>query len=518
MEYLIRFAQVHETFRRPEIEALATLAGIDVEFLFYNKYSPFCIVRLQDEAAARTLIARSILARDIYELWGQGANYEELHADVRRRTEHRWEAYKDVSFRFTVDSFAWKRSLQEKRDIIQSFAYLDFQGPIRMKDPDEDFCVFEEFLWDVEAITSPETSVTPHPPTEPQEPKKIYFGRWVAHGSREMVNRYDLKKRRYISTTSMDAELSLITANMALAAPGKVFFDPFVGTGSFLVAAAHFGAMTLGSDIDGRSFRGKGEIGKGKPIGLVSNLQQYGLESMFLDTFTSDLTNTPLRNVPFLDGIICDPPYGVREGLKVLGTRDGRGREEVIIDGVPAHYRPGYVPPKKPYGFEAMLRDILDFAARTLVEGGRLSMWMPTSNDEDIELEIPTHPSLEVISVSVQSFGNWSRRLLTYERLPEGKVSSTTRQRQKTDNPNGVTADDLNAFRRKYFEGKKSKPNRHRDTGTGTGTGTATQTGIGEGKGEGESLPSELNSLKLTEHGGPSASSQEEGQGQQEGK
>lgn len=38
MEFLIRFAQVHETFRRPEIQALATLAGINVEFLFYDQY------------------------------------------------------------------------------------------------------------------------------------------------------------------------------------------------------------------------------------------------------------------------------------------------------------------------------------------------------------------------------------------------------------------------------------------------------------------------------------------------
>lgn len=38
MEYLIRFAQAHETFRRPEIQALATLAGINVEFLFYDQY------------------------------------------------------------------------------------------------------------------------------------------------------------------------------------------------------------------------------------------------------------------------------------------------------------------------------------------------------------------------------------------------------------------------------------------------------------------------------------------------
>lgn len=38
MEYLIRFAQAHETFRQPEIEALAALAGIEVEFVIYDYY------------------------------------------------------------------------------------------------------------------------------------------------------------------------------------------------------------------------------------------------------------------------------------------------------------------------------------------------------------------------------------------------------------------------------------------------------------------------------------------------
>lgn len=35
-DYLIRFVQVHETFRKPEIEALAVLAAIDVDFVFYS--------------------------------------------------------------------------------------------------------------------------------------------------------------------------------------------------------------------------------------------------------------------------------------------------------------------------------------------------------------------------------------------------------------------------------------------------------------------------------------------------
>lgn len=37
MDFLIRFVQIHETFRKPEIEALAVLANVNVEFLFYTE-------------------------------------------------------------------------------------------------------------------------------------------------------------------------------------------------------------------------------------------------------------------------------------------------------------------------------------------------------------------------------------------------------------------------------------------------------------------------------------------------
>lgn len=50
----------------------------------------------------------------------------------------------------------------------------------------------------------------------------------------------------------MEAGVSLVMANMAKAGPGKIIYDPFVGTGSMLYTAAHFGAYVFGSDIDGR--------------------------------------------------------------------------------------------------------------------------------------------------------------------------------------------------------------------------------------------------------------------------
>lgn len=304
------------------------------------------------------------------------------------------------TFKFEIECYNGKRKQSAQREIIESFAYLGLDGEIRMKEPDMTFTVLEEF---------PEKVATP---------TRIFFGRRVGGGSRALVERYDLKKRHYIGTTSMDAELALVTANMALVAPGKVAFDPFVGTGSFVVSCAHFGGLCLGSDIDGRQIRGK----NGRSV--LSNFQQYGLVENYLDGFVSDLTNTPIRQTPFIDAIVCDPPYGVREGLKVLGNRDPeKGKEPVIRDGVLRHlyvprdlyhycsgalimgYRQDdYVPPKRPYGFLAMLDDIMQFAADHLVPGGRLCFWMPTVNEDFSQLDIPSHPQLQLVSVCVQEF------------------------------------------------------------------------------------------------------------------
>lgn len=62
-----------------------------------------------------------------------------------------------------------------------------------------------------------------------------------------------------------------------------------------------------------------------------------------------------------------------------------------------------------------MLNDILTFASRTLVTNGRLSMWMPTANDE-AELLVPMHPNLELVSISVQHFYNCNYLPLPYHR------------------------------------------------------------------------------------------------------
>lgn len=364
--------------------------------------SPFALVRFEgaatNEQAARALISRSILTFAIYELWGAGTDYDGLHADIRNRTEPRWTDFKTPSFRFEVDSYQGSRSSSEQRAIMESLGYMDFQGPIIMKDPEHHFTIFEEFKLNAKC------------------PHQLFFGKLVAESGRRAMAKYNLKKRKYIATTSMDAELSLVTANMALAGPGKLGYDPFMGTGSFPLACAHFGCTMFGSDLDGRSIRGK------KARNVKANFEQYGTSHLYLGGFAADVTNTPIRISRFLDCIVCDPPYGVREGLKVLGsTRDLLQHVVYLSDGTPAHLQNDYIPPKKPYSFLRMLDDILDFSSTLLIDGGRLCMWMPVAgsiddeNDPDApvvdepreaaaEYAIPQHPRLSLVSTCTQDF------------------------------------------------------------------------------------------------------------------
>lgn len=72
----------------------------------------------------------------------------------------------------------------------------------------------------------------------------------VADGLRGLIGRLSLKTRKFIGNTSMDAQLSLLAANQAQVRGADVVLDPFVGSGSLLVAAAQFGGYVLGADID----------------------------------------------------------------------------------------------------------------------------------------------------------------------------------------------------------------------------------------------------------------------------
>ena len=72
-----------------------------------------------------------------------------------------------------------------------------------------------------------------------------------------------------------------------------------------------------------------------------------------------------------LDAVICDPPYGVRAGGRKVAPRP-----EIRVPEGRAHF-----PVTEPYLMGECLRDLLDSAARLLRLGGRLSFFIPASEE-----------------------------------------------------------------------------------------------------------------------------------------
>lgn len=426
-KYLVYMVQVHSNFRMAELESLADLYQLEIDFSLYDDASPFLIVELDNDKQARDWIKRSMLTRAIYEYWGEGENFDQLHDSIQAQPffkQYKSE-YDHDTFKFEFESYRGSsRSNRVKQ--IESFSYLEFQGKINMKSPQQVFTVVEEY----EPVSDNEPGIVPI---------KLYFGRLVQRGDRLSLEKYDLKKRPYKGTTSFEAELSLVSANIAQVKPGTLMYDPFAGTGSFLCSGGHYGALVIGSDIDGRMIRGKGA-----QQNINSNFKYYGECSRFLDVLTMDFTHNALRSDLVIDTILCDPPYGIREAIKVLGAKNPEkfiGKENVEIDGQKAYERRDYIPTKKPYSLDALLDDLLQYASERLPLGGRLAFWMPTANDENIETIVPLHSNLELKYNCVQEFNKWSRRLLVYINRGPG-FDGSTNSGQKRSQTN---------FRDRYF-------------------------------------------------------------------
>ncbi|KAJ3512258.1 hypothetical protein NLJ89_g3627 [Agrocybe chaxingu] len=412
--YLFHFAQAHDEFRLPELASVAELHGISYslpqEPENRDPKRPYMVIDLEREDHARTLARRCILIKAVYEFYGQGSTYEELH-EANRKSETLWTRYiDDTSFRFLVTAYQHKIPQSRQRDVIESFSYMGFLGKIEMKNPDITLTVFEEYE-------------DRHGTTRVKHEgdgsfRQLFFGRLLEEGSaRPLIGKFDVKKRSYYGNTSMEAEISLLMTNQTLASPGKFIYDPFMGTGSMgypysFQPTAYFGALVFGSDIDGRQMRGKQ-----KTPGVIRAATQYGLASRIIDLATFDITHNPWRCGELFDAIVTDPPYGVRAGAKRLGRKKELSEEKKALtlqhslkaqeDDQP------YIPPTKPYELSHLATDLVLFARYLLKPNGRLVFFLPTVTDEYEEIDIHTMlcEGMEVIANSLQDFGSWGRRM-----------------------------------------------------------------------------------------------------------
>ncbi|CEQ43013.1 SPOSA6832_04905 [Sporobolomyces salmonicolor] len=400
-----------ESFRLAELDSIAKLYNIPFEYYEQPDTSrPYMIVALPGEREARLMGSRLISVKHIWELWAQAETYDELHEKVKEADcRALWEPYaadRDCTWKFTVAAHYRTIPLPVQVKIINTFSYMPFLGNIDLKKPKLEIGVFEEYHFDrMRGLRVKEArekmGITGKGKEKDGEVwadeafgglRGVWMGRKICDSQRHLMDVFDLKKRAYIGTTSMESEASLLMANQALAAPGKWVYDPFAGTGSMLLTSAAFGAMTFGSDIDGRQMRGK----------IIS--QQH-----------------PFRVGELFDAIVTDPPYGVRAGAKRLGREEGA--REVLPTIVPGRENEGYhhqfadyVPPSVGWPMEEVISTLVTFSLYMLKPGGRLVFFLPTNEAEYSDVDVPLVPGLRLISNTSQSFGKWARRLITMEK------------------------------------------------------------------------------------------------------
>lgn len=405
-KWLIIFITFLSSLKTQEIDSICSLFNLSVNWLDKRNHDPYIAIECSEEDV-RNLCSRSVLIRAAYELWVYSTDKTEFIEELKSCPRINDEQFSKSSFKIQVETFNKKISKETKVSKIEELDFLPFGGPIVMTNPANTFGRFEFY-----GLRGSETS---------EEPEKLFFGRFITNGQRDVISKHTLKKRKFISNTSMDPAISLIMANMAKVDNCDLVIDPFVGSGSLLVAAAHFGAHVVGTDIDFKLLYGlskptrAGCKERDDDESVEANLRQYDLGSKYVDIILSDASIPLFRQQFKWDAVICDPPYGIREASEKVGSK----KDFVEI---PDHLVPEHYPAKIHYNLEEIIKDLMNFCADRVKLGGRLLFWMPVIRveGEDLSFDVPQHECLEVMEMVEQELsGNYSRMLICMEKIRE---------------------------------------------------------------------------------------------------
>lgn len=406
--YLLWFAQEHTEFRFAEIKSLLSLLKIEMKFIEEPKdIEPYWIVQFNSESDVKLLASRSVSLRNCLELWAHAKTIPDLHNKLKNYPINSLKPYfqPNKSFKIEVETFCRHFTQKEKVNKLETFDYLPLCGPVNLNNPDITLQYIE--YYGTRANDPPEL------------PYDVFFGRWVSSGLRQLIKKLSLKTRKFIGNTSMDAQLSLLMANQAKIKVGDIVLDPFVGSGSLLVAAAQFGGYVLGTDIDYLMLHGRTRPSRIKQKvreqdeSIRANMQQYNLGHRYLDVLVNDFSVPFWKDEFKFDAIITDPPYGIREATEKIGTtkQNYKVKEEHLSTHVPA---------KIDYGISNIYRDLLLFAAKHLKVGGCVVCWFPVFREDYNEKCLPSHPCFTLTGNCEQGLSKvTSRRLLTFEKIRE---------------------------------------------------------------------------------------------------
>ena len=376
--------------------------------MFRSNASPLLFATFCNVATASRAVERAVLVKAMLLPFRSGSStfpklVEDLVSAPARRApfEDPHPHLAAHSFKYEIEGIGRKIPGDEKATIIDGLRGIPHAGKVNITDPDA--TVFRVVL-----VHDTERRLL-----------CVHHGMLLAESKRTFyLDHFSLKSRRYIGTTSMPPELTFLMANLARVAKGHLVVDPFAGTGATLISASALGAATMGFDMDGRVLRDGAIVGPQAQQGLqerIARRNQLQVKlgkqvpdaqptATFRQNFQDYLIPTAdaarlnfsvacrafgpailrLKNAGFLDAIVSDPPYGIREQQrKVVDPKEeGQNLELRKI---------------APWACGDLMLDLIGFAAVSLVTGGFLVYWHPTSRLTYTDAEIPRHPCFDVV-------------------------------------------------------------------------------------------------------------------------
>ena len=338
--FLFWCAHEHVDFRIPEFETLASLFNIDLRWVEKSsgkgeERDPWVILDLESEDDAKKIISRSMSTRYCIELWSSSDSRDGMHEGIKRYIRENPESlskWMKKDFKVHVEAFMKKYNTEEKMWRIEAFQYVPFEGNVKLDNPEVTFTSLEFFGFDHNNL--------------PKEPYRLFFGRIVGEGQRQLIKKFSLKTRIFIGNTSMDPQLSFLMSNMGRIKEGDLVLDPFCGTGGVLLTSAQFGAYVVGNDIDYMTIHARSRpsrVSQKKRLkgeNMVGNFKQYDLEKRYLGVMVADNSRPFYKSSlgQMFQAIITDPPYGLREPTEKVGTtadKDERIPEEFLEQHFP---------------------------------------------------------------------------------------------------------------------------------------------------------------------------------------
>ena len=282
---LLVFAQTQIDCKLQEVYSLTEL--LDAKITFnpneFSKQSPYLLTEMESRSRAYEFSQRSISIRYLIEILYQADSYEDLFANLNTSLHPEIRSYLSgdkYSYAIRVSAFGKKLSRDYTKSVIDKLEFLELRGKVNLDDPILTLQIIEDYNSDSKLVSD--------------NPTKIYFGTLLSEGQRKLLTKYSLEHRYFIGNTSMPPEICFLMANLGHVRKGDVVFDPFVGTGSILVACAHFGAYVMGSDIDRKILHGwskstrSGQEKRNPDECLKRNLEKYGLGGFYLDLVAAD--------------------------------------------------------------------------------------------------------------------------------------------------------------------------------------------------------------------------------------